>query len=91
MRRGLEILLRTCQSPEGGIVFAYSVQDPERFGVVEFNSSGKVLSIEEKPKVPSKLNFAVPGLYFYDNSVVSIAKNLKPSARGEYEITDVNR
>ena len=86
---GLGDLLNSCRIPQGGIVFAYHVKDPERFGVVEFDATGKVVSIEEKPQAP-KSNFAVPGLYFYDNSVVSIAKALKPSARGEYEITDVN-
>ena len=87
---GLSKLLQSSTAVEGGKVFAYHVNDPERYGVVEFDESGKVISIEEKPSQP-KGNYAVPGLYFYDNSVVEIAKNLKPSARGEYEITDVNQ
>jgi glucose-1-phosphate thymidylyltransferase len=87
---GLQTLLQECSNPNGGIVFAYHVSDPERYGVVEFDKDMKAISIEEKPNKP-KSNYAVPGLYFYDNSVVEIAKNLKPSARGEYEITDVNK
>lgn len=86
---GLDQLLRASTEPDGGIVFAYHVTDPERYGVVEFDSNKKAISIEEKPKVP-KSNFAVPGLYFFDNSVIEIAKNLKPSARLEFEITDVS-
>lgn len=88
--QGLGRQLQTCKNPTGGIVFAYHVSDPERYGVVDFDANHKVLSIEEKPQKP-KSNYAVPGLYFYDNTVVEIAKNLKPSARGEYEITDVNK
>lgn len=87
---GLTKILQENNNPEGGVVFAYHVTDPERYGVVEFDDHKKAISIEEKPKVP-KSNFAVPGLYFYDNNVVAIAENLQPSPRGEYEITDVNK
>lgn len=86
----MDELLQSNTQPNGGVVFAYHVSDPERYGVVEFDSDFKALSIEEKPLEP-KSNYAVPGLYFYDNSVVEIAKNIKPSTRGEYEITDINK
>ena len=82
--------LQECKNVKGGIVFGYHVNDPERYGVVEFDAKFKVISLEEKPTQP-KSNFAVPGLYYYDNSVVEIAKNIKPSDRGEYEITDINK
>jgi glucose-1-phosphate thymidylyltransferase len=87
---GLSKLLQANNDPSGGVVYAYSVNDPERYGVVEFDADNKVISIEEKPTNP-KSNYAVPGLYFYDNDVVEIAKNIAPSPRGEYEITDVNK
>lgn len=87
---GVGSQLRECHNPDGGYIFAYYVSDPERYGVVEFDDQYNALTIEEKPAQP-KSNYAVPGLYFYDNSVVDIAKNLQPSARGELEITDVNK
>ena len=87
---GFSEMLQGSANPQGGIIFAYPVSDPERYGVVEFDKDLNAVSIEEKPQQP-KSNYAVPGLYFYDNSVVDIAKNIKPSPRGEYEITDVNR
>ena len=87
---GLAQLLEANNNPNGGVIFAYHVQDPQRYGVVEFDNSNKAISIEEKPEKP-KSNFAVPGIYFYDNNVVEIAKNIQPSYRGELEITDVNK
>ena len=87
---GMGERLESSNDPEGGLIFAYRVHHPQRYGVVEFDSQGKAISIEEKPKNP-KSNYAVPGLYFYDNEVIKIAENLKPSARGEYEITEVNQ
>lgn len=87
---GMQSLLQENNNPEGGVVYAYHVADPQRYGVVEFDENLNAVSIEEKPQQP-KSNFAVPGLYFYDNSVIEVAKNIKPSKRGEYEITDVNK
>lgn len=87
---GLDKTLQNNVNPSGGVIFAYHVQDPQRYGVVEFDRNNKAISIEEKPKYP-KSDFAVPGIYFYDNSVIDIAKNIKPSKRGELEITDVNK
>lgn len=87
---GLAKLLQSNNNPDGGIIYAYRVNDPERYGVVDFNDEGQVMSIEEKPEKP-KSNYAVPGIYFYDNSVIEVAKNIKPSHRGELEITDVNK
>lgn len=87
---GLSELLQKNNNPDGGIIYAYHVHDPERYGVAEFDINGKVISIEEKPENP-KSNYAIPGVYFYDNSVIEIAKNIKPSRRGELEITDVNK
>ena len=89
-KENMSTFFEECANPEGGIVFAYQVQDPERYGVVEFDDDFNAVSIEEKPEKP-KSDYAVPGLYFYNNDVVSIAESLKPSSRGEYEITDINK
>src|SRR5690554_2295047 len=86
---GMNALLQSHNDPDGGVIFAYHVQDPQRYGVVDFDEHGKAISIEEKPEVP-KSNYAVPGIYFYDNEVLDIARSIKPSARGELEITDIN-
>lgn len=86
---GMNALLQSHNDPDGGVIFAYHVQDPQRYGVVDFDKNGKAISIEEKPEIP-KSNFAVPGIYFYDNEVIEIAKAIKPSSRGELEITDIN-
>lgn len=88
--QGMGKLLQSNNQPDGGVIYAYHVNDPERYGVVEFNDRGTAISLEEKPKEP-KSNYAVPGIYFYDNDVIEIAKNINPSARGEFEITDVNK
>ena len=89
-RHGLAKMLQSCSDPDGGIIFAYRVKDPKRYGIVEFDEEGKVLSIEEKPE-HTRSYYAIPGLYFYDNEVISIAENIEPSPRGELEITDVNK
>lgn len=88
--QGMGSLLQSNNKPDGGVIYAYHVTDPERYGVVDFDENGNAISLEEKPENP-KSNYAVPGIYFYDNEVINISKNIKPSARGEYEITDVNK
>ena len=87
---GLKAKLQECKKPDGGIIFAYPVQDPQRYGVVDFDKKGNAISLQEKPKKP-KSNYAIPGIYFYDNNVIRIAKKIKPSKRGELEITDINK